>query len=286
MRLLTAVSGVRVPQQAPQSTLRVQWHARGQARRHAEPQWTRLRRRANNRYSVALLLTGVRVPQQAPESTRKRVLLFCFGLSPLRVQWHARGQARRHAEPQWTRLRPRERTIAIPSRCSLRGSSPVVGARKHPKTGAFVLFRALTPARATARARASPPTRGTAVDAIAPARANNRYSVALLLTGVRFPWQAPQSTRKRVLRVQWHARGQARRHAEPQWTRLRRRANNRYSVALLLTGVEQSCRRQRQNNEPKGKRLRHFTFKIISGVCACAGGDGAGEGGGTGHTPY
>ena len=52
-------------------------------------------------------VSGVRVPQQAPESTRKRVLLFCFGLSPLRVQRHARGQARRHAEPQWTRLRRR-----------------------------------------------------------------------------------------------------------------------------------------------------------------------------------
>ena len=187
MRLLTAVSGVRVPQQAPESTqkrvlffyisghapLRVQRHARGQARRHAESQWTRLRRRANNRYSVALLLTGVRVPWQAPESTRKRVLLFCFGLSPLRIQYnqYARVQTRRHAEPQWTRLR-RRRTIAIPSRCSLRG-------------------------------------------------------------------------------------------------------------------FEQSCRRQRQNNEPKGKRLRHFTFKVISGACACAGGDGAGEGGGgTGHAPY
>ena len=154
-------------------------------------------------------VSGVRVPQQAPESTRKRVLLFCFGLSPLRVQRHARGQARRHAEPQWTRLRPRGRTIAIPSRCSLRGfeslnrrhrapengcfcfvsgshpcacngtragkpadtrnrsgrdcarkgeqslfrraapyggSSPVASATEHPKTGAFVLFRALTPA--------------------------------------------------------------------------------------------------------------------------------------------
>ena len=179
-------------------------------------------------------VSGVRVPQQAPESTRKAgAFLLCFGLSPLRVQWHARGQARRHAEPQWTRLRR---------------------------------------------------------------RANNRYSVALLLTGVRVPWQAPESTRKRVLlfcfglsplRVQRHARGQARRHAEPQWTRLRRRANNRYSVALLLTGVEQSCQRQRQNNEPKGKRLRHFTFKIISGARACAGGDGEGEGGGgTGHAPY
>ena len=137
MRLLTAVSGVRVPQQAPESTrkrvllfcfglspLRVQRHARGQARRHAEPQWTRLRRRANNRYSVALLLTGVRVPWQAPQSTRKRVLFFYVsGHAPLRVQRHARGQARRHAEPQWTRLRPRGRTIAIPSRCSLRGSS-------------------------------------------------------------------------------------------------------------------------------------------------------------------
>ena len=179
-------------------------------------------------------VSGVRVPQQAPESTRKAgAFLLCFGLSPLRVQWHARGQARRHAEPQWTRLRR---------------------------------------------------------------RANNRYSVALLLTGVESRGRRQKAPENGCfcfcfglspLRVQRHARGQARRHAEPQWTRLRRRASNRYSVALLLTGVEQSCRRQRQNNEPKGKRLRHFTFKVISGACACAGGGGAGEGGGgTGHAPY
>ena len=255
--------------------------------------------RANNRYSVALLLTGVRVPWQAPQSTRKRVLLFCFGLSPLRIQ----------------------------SVC----------------------------------ARASPPTRGTAVDAIAPARANNRYSVALLLTGVRVPWQAPQSTRKRVLLFLFRAltpahtismragkpadtrnrsgrdcavgrtiaipsrcslRGlgfesRGRRQKAPEngcfcfvsgshpcacnGTRagkpadMRNRSGRDCAVGRTiaipsrcsLRGFEQSCRRQRQNNEPKGKRLRHFTFKIISGACACAGGDGAGEGGGgTGHTPY
>ena len=180
-------------------------------------------------------VSGVRVPQQAPQSTRKRVLLFCFGLSPLRVQRHARGQARRHAEPQWTRLRPQGRTIAIPSRCSLRGFESRGKRHRTPENGCFCFVSGSHPC------------------------AYNQY-----------------------------ARGQARRHAEPQWTRLRPR---RRTIAIpsrcSLRGFEQSCQRQRQNNELKGKRLRHFTFKIISGACACAGGDGAGEGGGgTGHAPY
>ena len=217
MRLLTAVSGVRVPQQAPQSTRKRVLFARASPPTCGTAVDAIAPARANNRYSVALLLTGVESRgrrQKAPENG-----CFCFvsGTHPCACN------GTRAGKPADTRNRSGRdcavgRTIAIPSRCSLRGSSPVAGATEHPKT----------------------------------------------------------------------ARGQARRHAEPQWTRLRPRGR---TIAIpsrcSLRGFEQSCQRQRQNNEPKGKRLRHFTFKVISGACACAGGGGAGEGGGgTGHAPY
>ena len=182
-------------------------------------------------------VSGVRVPQQAPESTRKRVLLFCFGLSPLRIQYnqYARVQTRRHAEPQWTRLR-RRRTIAIPSRCSLRGFESRGRRHRAPENGCFSFIF-----------RGSHPCACNGTRAGKPADTRNR-------SGRDCAREGEQSLFRR---------------------------------AAPYRGVEQSCQRQRQNNEPKGKRLRHFTFKVISGACACAGGDGAGEGGGgTGHAPY
>ncbi len=243
-------------------------------------------------------VSGVRVPQQAPESTRKRVLFFYIsGRAPLRVQRHARGQARRHAEPQWTRLRPRGRTIAIPSRCSLRGFESRGRRHRAPENGCFCFVSGSHPCACNGTRAGKPAdTRNRSGRDCAVGRTiaiPSRCS----LRGFESRGKRHRAPERRVLffyvsghaplRVQWHARGQARRHAEPQWTRLRRRANNCYSVALLLTGVEQSCQRQRQNNEPKGKRLRHFNFKVISGARACAGGDGEGEGGGgTGHAPY
>ena len=151
MRLLTAVSGVRVPQQAPQSTRKrvllflfralTPTHTMSmRACKHAD---TRNRSgrdcavRANNRYSVALLLTGVRVPQQAPQSTRKRVLLFLFrALTPTHTMSM---RACKHAD---TRNRSGRdcavgRTIAIPSRCSLRGFESRGRRHRAPENGCF-----------------------------------------------------------------------------------------------------------------------------------------------------
>ena len=92
MRLLTAVSGVRVPQQAPENT-----SSRGVFSRpvwgHEPRRFARFRRSrndtadtaldaigtpCNDRYSVTSFLTGVRVPQQAPFERNCKSGFFLF----------------------------------------------------------------------------------------------------------------------------------------------------------------------------------------------------------------